>query len=181
MAHRIIQVMLDTTLPALDSTKRFWKLALFDDQGDPIELGGDVGASVGAKVTKNAPQTIPNVSGSDVVLTWDTEVIDDADFHDNSTNNSRLTAPSDGWYQVLAQVAFAGDSDGYRHVAIVANGTDTVGLNRSRISSADQTITQTHALVYLEADEYVEVAVWHDAGNNLDVVVNNSHFSIVKV
>lgn len=43
MAHRTIQVVLDT-LATFDSTKRFWKLALFNDQGEPIEFGE--GASV---------------------------------------------------------------------------------------------------------------------------------------
>jgi hypothetical protein len=49
MAHRTIQVVLDDTTD-FDSGKRFWKLALFNEDGTPFS-GGEGGGSVGEWVT----------------------------------------------------------------------------------------------------------------------------------
>ena len=66
-------------------------------------LQGDGGGSaVGARAYHDASQSISNSSATSLALNqerYDTDTI-----HDLSTNNSRLTAPSDGYYHIEGNV-----------------------------------------------------------------------------
>lgn len=64
--------------------------------------------ATGAKVGNNGAINVPTPGG--VVLTWDTEFWDPNGFHDNVTNNERLTVPAasgNGKYLVVCQGEFA--------------------------------------------------------------------------
>lgn len=67
-----------------------------------IDASGRIkGAFSGARVTKAADQTAADYTTA-TVIAWDAEVFDTDGYHDNVTNNSRLTVPSAGYYEVTA-------------------------------------------------------------------------------
>ena len=58
----------------------------------PVSLLGGGGAFRGCRLYRASAQSV--TTGSAQTLTWDTESFDTDTFHDNSTNNSRITIPS---------------------------------------------------------------------------------------
>lgn len=87
-----------------------------------------------AKVTKSASQTLPYVTGT--VITWDGEITDQGGWHDNVTNNSRLTVPAGiGWIRLEANICFDLGISNYPYIIsvyFVKNGNLAVGLGNSR-------------------------------------------------
>ena len=82
------------------------------------------GASfVGCFLTKSTSQAISN--GSNTAVTFNQESFDTSGFHDNSTNNSRITIPSGkaGKYLLTFQTNMDGSSAGGREANFTKNGT----------------------------------------------------------
>lgn len=104
---------------------------------------GDVAASStgrvpfqGARVRKAADQTAANyVSGAAVA--WDTESYDTDGFHDNVTNNTRLTVPAG-----VTKVCVTGCI-----YATLSNGTSQVQLRKNGVSSGDAFANQNAAAI----------------------------------
>lgn len=104
---------------------------------------GDVAASStgrvpfqGARVRKAADQTAANyVSGAAVA--WDTESYDTDGFHDNVTNNTRLTVPAG-----VTKVCVTGCI-----YATLSNSTSQVQLRKNGVSSGDSFANQNAATI----------------------------------
>jgi hypothetical protein len=131
---------------------------------------GTTSSPLGARVHLTAAETI--TTSTFTALPWDAEARDDGGFWAVSPNPTRLTIPTgeDGWYDVIGNVRWAGDTTGDRYLEVYLNGTTKIGVSRvDALSSAvgqRQQVSSTH---YLEADDYVELRAWHDKGSNLDI------------
>lgn len=130
----------------------------------PGALVGDT--LVGCKVKRTANQMIPTSATTAVAFTaesWDT-----AGFHDNATNNTRLTVPVGygGKYRLEAGVVFAPNATGRRTVIARINGEGSI-VRDSRMATAGDTSMSLNVPAALAAGDYVELYVFHEAGTDV--------------
>ena len=112
------------------------------------------------------------------------ENFDTDGFHDNATNNSRLTVPTGlgGYYVVFGNLGLVGPAPDKQIIAQFAkNGTELV-YTRLRIrlggSSADNTGVHIGAVLSLAAGDYVTLTAYHDHGSSVDVANDGTSFSM---
>lgn len=131
-----------------------------------------------AHYTKTA--SVEDVGGAtDIAISWDTEVNEDAIFtHDNATNNSRVTVSLTGPYQVKATVTLD-NTEANKIFAcscfVRVDGTTAKKTGIARGSSQDGGSDQNfftltlHTEVDLVASSYIEIMVdqeFEDAAGN---------------
>lgn len=119
-------------------------------------------------------QTI--TTGTVTALTFDSEQYDTASMHSTSSNTSRITVPSAGKYQLVAQVLFDINSTGRRLFNFRKNGTDLFGSldEKQPVNTGGYTVCKGLLQVEAAANDYFECVVYHTKGSNLDVLGNNS-------
>ena len=109
---------------------------------------------------------------------WTAETFDTDTYHDNSTNNSRITIPTgkSGYYLVTSHIFWAWNTTGYRELHLTKNGTDiwssvwgTTGA--SYVASGANSAIQL--VVNLTAADYIELKVKQDTGGNLSINGND--------
>ena len=123
-----------------------------------------VGATlVGCQLTKSANQSLSNETETAITFngeTWDTD-----GFHDNSTNNSRITIPTGkgGKYTLTSEVAIASGSGG-GYVLIKKNGSVwEYPVTFNAVSSFNTDFTFS-ILMDLVATDYVELFLYVTGG-----------------
>ena len=126
---------------------------------------------VGCDLRKTANQSISN--NTSTALSFDAENYDTDGFHNNVTNNTRITIPSGkgGKYLFNFTVRFTGNNAGRRDLLFRINGTDSANLMRVEVESDSSLATIYNASVCLNlvATDYVEMAVIQTSGGSLDV------------
>jgi hypothetical protein len=111
-------------------------------------------AFVGCQATSNTNQTIAN--NTLTAINWNTETFDSDGFHDNVTNNSRMTIPSGkgGKYLVTALLQIETNTSGVRLIYIYKNGSQVrytqLTPTAARPSHLITCIVETVATDYLE-------------------------------
>ena len=137
--------------------------------------GGGTPVFVGVKVTHSVNQSIPDLTTT--TLNFDGEEYDTSGFHDNVTNNERLTVPAGlgGTYIIGMDIEWDPSSGGqFRKASIILNGVTTIGVDSFRDvgSGADDENYNTITIErQLAVGDFVEIDVLHDEGAALDVVV----------
>jgi hypothetical protein len=121
---------------------------------------------VGCRLTKSGSQSIAN--GTETAVTFDGESWDTNTFHDNASNNTRITIPAGytGKYQLSGEIDLAGLT-GAVYVLIKKNGsvlTYTVVMNAS--SAAFNTNFTFYQLLDLTAADYVEMFLYQGGGSS---------------
>lgn len=130
------------------------------------------------KVKKTAHQSITDSAHN--VLTWDAESFDTDAMHDNSTNNSRITVKTAGYYLVVANIQWQLNATGVRIVQLKQNG----GLIDPFVVPANPSYTSwctVVTLLSLSVDDYIEVSVWQNSGSAITVNSTYSYFLMVKL
>jgi hypothetical protein len=148
---------------------------------------GQVAATtfVGAKATRSAAYNVPNAA--DTALPWDIEEFDSHGFHDNVTQNTRLTVPAgfEGYYHVGACWSSTAPSvDQRRHIlTIKKNGTTLKGMASEHSTSGSQAYSGPMASgsVYLAAGDYVEAFAYQDSGGTLALDTAKAGFWLYRV
>ena len=129
---------------------------------------------VGAQLTKTAQSV---ATGDYYAVTWDTEAFDTNTFHDNSTNNSRVTIPSGkrNYYRFSGIMTFASNSTGSRFVRIHKNGSNIVWVGwLAGLAGGNETgVVFCHTL-NATAGDYFELFVKQESGSGLNVTANSS-------
>jgi hypothetical protein len=136
----------------------------------------------GASVWKTASQNATNATQT--TMTFDIEAFDTDSFHDNSTNNSRLTIPSgmDGKYLVTVKADFAANATGQRVVYHLVNGTLVNFAAIAPPSSGGGGAGVALSAVYqLTAGQYVEMAVYQDSGVTLAITGTNFFYTNMQI
>jgi hypothetical protein len=124
---------------------------------------------VGASVYMSAAQSIAN--NSFVTLNFNAENFDTNAFHDNSTNNSRLTVPAGkaGKYIVTLQASMDANTAGTRYAYIKLNGSTVVGrVQLSPTTAGNAWYVTVVAVLDLIATDYVEAQLLQDTGGALN-------------
>lgn len=124
---------------------------------------------VGVKCFKSAVQSIPNATWT--TLTFDSESFDTDAFHDNTTNNSRITIPTGkaGKYLVNWQAVWVANNTGSRNTRLLKNGTTAAyGSWTSTASATDSTIHSNSTVLDLAVGDYLEIQIGQASGGALD-------------
>jgi hypothetical protein len=129
------------------------------------------GNFIGCRVYLLANQTIANAT--DTFVNFAAETFDTNGFHDNVTNNTRITIPAGlaGYYRVTANSRFDANATGRR--------LHTIALNAGAVANGEATpgatsylgVTQT-GTVYMNVGDYVQLAIYQTSGGNLSMLAN---------
>ena len=138
---------------------------------------------VGVRVSRVTALTLPHNTWTSmpwVEEDWDTHL-----FHDNSTNNTRLTVPTGlgGKYQVNAQHFFAGNASGTnRYARVIKNGSTSAPYPayalHTTMGGASVYFNLTSVLS-LVAGDYLELQGLQDSGSSLDVANSGSSWMVL--
>lgn len=148
-------------------------------------VSSEIRAFIGCRIRRSTNQSIS--SGSEQVITFDTESYDTDGFHSTVSNTSRITIPAGlgGKYRITANVEWASDANGYRFIYIKKNGSAYIGGSSSgltaSVSYASHSLTVDADLV---AGDYIEVYALQNSGGGINVVSQTDYspvFSIHKL
>jgi hypothetical protein len=128
------------------------------------------GSFIGALAYSTTAQTLGN--NSRVAMNLQAELYDTNSFHDNTTNNSRMTIPTGqgGKYFIGGMISYVSNTTGYRSVAIRKNGTDAMefyGFNSGAAGGGPF----GSIILDLVATDYIEIFGRQGSGGNLDTEV----------
>jgi len=133
------------------------------------------GSSASVRVSKGANQLIANITVT--AVTWDVETFDTDGMHDNSTNNTRLTAVVTGKYLVGAHITYFENTTNGRFLGIRKNGSEYYSGNENQTPDTGSNFhdgIHTAALVDLSAGDYVEVMTSQRSGVTLNILYNSN-------
>jgi len=150
---------------------------------DPY-TGGSSAAAVGVRVYRTAAQSISNVTLTGIQ--FDNESYDTDAFHDNVTNNTRLTVPTgkDGKYSIRGACQWANNATGHRIISIRLNGATVITEAEipgfSGIDGPSVPCSTDYALV---ATDYVELMVYQNstASLNTRAAAAGVHFEMHRI
>lgn len=137
----------------------------------------------GCQLYKTGSQS--TATNTNVEITWDSEQVDVGGFHDNVTNNGRITIPSGraGKYLFIAQISWAATSTtGYRRHYIYKNGSSIASALQPGMSGTSTEQTLITSLVDTAAvGDYYQVFAFQNTGSALLVenAIGKSAFSAV--
>lgn len=136
---------------------------------------------VGASAYLSANQSTAN--GTYVALAFGSENFDTDGFHDNSTNNTRMTIPAGkaGKYLITALVSWASNSTADRRVGIYKNGSGIAYTARFNPSSTDDTAISSSYVTALSVGDYIEIFAFQSSGGALNVLTGGgieSNFTV---
>jgi hypothetical protein len=122
------------------------------------------------KVTTS--QSLANDTDTDV--SFNAEDFDTDGYHDNSTNNTRITIPAGkaGKYLLQTAIAFASNSTGVRSVGFRKNATSKLGdIIAPALSGFAQRVQHLYVADLAEGD-YVTVEVNQNSGGSLNAIAD---------
>jgi hypothetical protein len=131
-----------------------------------------------ARLTKTASQSV--TSSTYTNITWDSELIDNSSFHDNVTNNQRITVPTAGYYKFFIQLEYAANGTGERDIFYLLNATSGSGtiVYKGPGSSVDNFSHQTTFILNLAANDFVIAQTYQTSGGALNIVNQCSFFQV---
>lgn len=118
---------------------------------------------------KSVSQSLAN--GAPTAITWDAEREDVPGWHSTSTNPSRLTVTSAGWYRVGVALVWSANSTGQRYVGLRLNGTINLASMRYQAMGESGVVVPWEGR--LAANDYIEVIGYQTSGDVLNVVAIN--------
>jgi len=135
--------------------------------------------AVGCYIYKGGSnQAVSNATVTNV--TFEAEQFDTNSFHDNVTNNTRITIPSGyaGKYQINGYLLYQGNATGDRDFYIYVNNTDYYGYNIAK-ANATAINLQNSIILNLAVGDYLEIKTFQDSGGNLNLLSGiNCGFSV---
>lgn len=154
-------------------------------QGDIATVQGDVTALENPPtcLAINTNGFIGGYGAVAAVVPFNSESWDTDNMHDNSTNNSRLTATTAGKYQINGAIVWSTAAvvlDAY--LALCKNGVANVVAQVDTPAPAADNPAQTISMeVSLAAGDYVELFVAQNSGLNRSLIGTSCFFSAVRV
>lgn len=138
---------------------------------DSTSAGGGSGAHAGALVTMSSDQSISNDDNTS--LNWASESYDTDGYHDNSTNNSRLTVPI-GVSKVIVsgQVRWDSNGSGTREILLEKNGSASFDGRPFEHIEAQTNLTMqsfVSPVLAVTPGDYFEMVAWQNSGASRDI------------
>jgi len=130
-------------------------------------VGGSSGA-VGVSLTKSAVQVISNATQT--AVTWDGEVYDTNSYHDNVTNNSRVTIPSGkaGKYLITSTVNYNNAGGTIRSINVYKNGVASFDVAVGNNGASNCTVVHS-VIMDLAVADYIQIFTLQNSGGNANV------------
>lgn len=115
--------------------------------------------------------TVSTNTSTYTAMTWDTEVEDTDGMHSTSTNTSRITIVTTGYYQLSGGIGWAANSTGQRRAWWHVNGTGVLGglVTIPAGTATEMAIPAATITLSLTAGDYVELFGWQNSGGTLDM------------
>lgn len=127
-------------------------------------------------MSSGSAQNIP--SGGFLTIAWDGEYYDNASIHDSTVNPSRLTAPRDGLYEVIANVEMQGtyaSAGVYRQLSISQQGIVWAEDIVPPLASGYRQALHAQALIAMSAGSYVTTTVSQDSNAAIPIDKSNTY------
>lgn len=132
---------------------------------------------------KSTAQTIPTSTFTAIEFGSGTEQLDPLDMHDETTNNTRITIPADGIYNINISCRFDNSTDGNaRIIYIYVNGGPQNAV-AGEFDSNGRWGGNASLNLELSENDYVEFYVYQATGGNLDIGgtgYDQLHFSVIQ-
>ena len=119
----------------------------------------------GCSIQQTSGQSISN--NTDTFLTFDTENFDTDAFHDNSTNNTRITIPAGkgGYYQFNFALRYTGGTSNALVAKLFKNGVEA---QVNVLTNSSQVPTHAFSTAFAGAvSDYFQIAVYQNSGGTL--------------
>jgi hypothetical protein len=135
-------------------------------------------------VQRSGSQTI--TTGTPTKIQWNAEVVDVDNWHDNVTDNTRITVPETGLYIIQAQTTWTGMIGEYCYNEIYIDDTQLSpiirqGLALASYDAAFANYVQVNSYpIIISANSYVEIFTYHDSGTD-ESINSNSWASVTKL
>jgi len=128
----------------------------------------------GAQAYRNSTQNITTTTFTPVQ--FNNENFDTSSYHDNVTNNTRMTVTSAGYYLCHGGVEYSANITGQRYLWFSRNATTTERYGEQLLpSSAAVPFTMAiSAVVYMSAAGYIEMYAYQNSGSTLTLYVGDS-------
>ena len=135
----------------------------------------------GCSLSKTASQSIPN--GTLTTVTWNNELFDTNSFHDNVTNNSRITIPSGkaGKYLIIANTNWPANTTGYRELRFYKNTNIITYSKCIQPTISEAIMLQLHYIADAAVGDYFEVKVEQTSGGALNVLGGSTFETNIQV
>lgn len=104
---------------------------------------------------------------TDDAINWDKEQVDPAGWHDDVTNNTRITVDTSGWYLVNVRFRCEERVANNASIRLYVNGTEVDRQARTTAATNDDTTYKW--IGELTAGDYIESNFWHNSNNNVQV------------
>jgi len=123
----------------------------------------------GASVFNSSNQS--HSTGADLTPSFDSEKFDVGGYHDNSTNNARLTVPSGktGYFLVSAFLGWSSNSSSIRVIQFIKNGASQVSRLSVAAANGDTTYANLTDVLYLTAGDYITLQLYQASGSTLTI------------
>lgn len=139
--------------------------------------GGSSGTLGGAKATATGNQAIANATATKIAL--DNELYDTDNYHDNTTNNSRMTVPATGVYLITALLNWAGNA-GPDFCWLLVNNTTTIAF--SDLNSAyTVSVCTLCTIAALTAGDYVELVAYQGTGGSVNTTQQAAYAPMLAI
>jgi hypothetical protein len=137
--------------------------------------------AVYVRVYNSTAQAIPNATVT--AVTFNSERSDTNNLHSTSSNTSRLTAGTPGWYSISGAVQFPANGTGLRQVYLRVNGSTLIAISKPGIGTASGNSLTINRQYLLAAGDYVELLVQQTSGGSLNVSADRAspEFTMVKI
>jgi hypothetical protein len=124
---------------------------------------------VGCNLTRDTNLSVNNATNT--AIGWNLEFFDSNGFHDNSTNNTRITIPSGrgGKYLFTYHIRWSSNSTGYRSILFYINGSSGPTIGREDNLGNQAVITNGSFMLDLVAGDYVELYAYQTSGSTLSL------------
>lgn len=137
--------------------------------------------TLGCSLWKSANQTANNVTQTPV--SFNNEDFDTSGFHDNVTNNDRVTIPTglSGKYLVTTKIDFSANATGQRVLYHFINGI-LVNLALSPVnSSVNGSSFELSGVYNLSAGNFIQMQVYQDSGSALNILGAAQYYTNMQV
>jgi len=134
---------------------------------------------VGCRLTQSTSLAINNETWS--ALNWDGETFDTHGFHDNSTNNTRITIPSGkaGYYQFYGNATIQStNTTTVINQQFYKNGS-AVPVPYIRTGGVGYDSVMISTVLNLSVGEYIEHYLWQNSGGQRQIQNGFSHFGCI--
>ena len=135
----------------------------------------------GARLYNTTTQNISNATST--AITFNSESYDTGSYHSTSTNTSRITVPSDGYYRLDAEIFYDANATGGRFLSIKKNNTTEIAY--TEIGAATQASIATgialSCQIYATASDYFEVLAYQTSGGTRTTYTGGEQYNYFSV